>query len=49
MAVDALLFVSKRLQPIAAALICLGFVQLALASCTPEPASLSAWRVPITG
>ncbi len=47
MAVDALLFVSKRLQPIAAALICLAFVQLGMASCTPEPLPMGAWRVVI--
>ncbi len=30
--------VSNRLQPIAAALICLMAAQLIIASCTPEPA-----------
>jgi hypothetical protein len=48
MALDAVLFVSKRLQPIVAALICLAFVQFAVASCTPEPLPMGAWRVPIT-
>jgi hypothetical protein len=47
MAVDALLFVSKRLQPVAAALICLALAQLVLASCTPEPLPMGAWRVAI--
>lgn len=36
MAVTAVLFVSKRLQVITAALFCLMALQLALASCTPE-------------
>lgn len=30
--------VSNRLQPMAAALLCLMAMQLAVASCTPEPA-----------
>jgi hypothetical protein len=47
MAVDALLFVSKRFQPIVAALICLAVGQLVLASCTPEPLPMGAYRVPI--
>ena len=38
MAVSIALAVSKRLQPIAAAFLCLMAVQLAVASCTPEPA-----------
>ncbi len=48
MALDALSFVSKRLQPIVAALICLAFAQLVLASCTPEPLPMGAWRVAIS-
>jgi hypothetical protein len=48
MALDALFFVSKRLQPVAAALICLAFAQLAVASCTPEPVPMGAWRVSIS-
>ena len=38
MAVSIALTVSKRLQPIAAAFLCLMAAQLAVASCTPEPA-----------
>ena len=38
MAVSIALAVSKRLQPIAAAFLCLMAAQLAAASCTPEPA-----------
>lgn len=34
----AVLFVSKRLQTVTAALFCLMAAQLVLASCTPEPA-----------
>ena len=48
MALETLLFVSKRLQPIAAALICLAIVQFAMASCTPEPLPMGAWRVAIS-
>jgi hypothetical protein len=48
MALDALLFVSKRLQPVAAALICLALAQAVLASCTPEPLPMGAWRVAIS-
>lgn len=48
MALDAFVFVSKRLQPIAAALICLALSQLVLASCTPEPLPMGAWRVAIS-
>lgn len=33
-----ILFVSDRLLPVAMALICLMAAQLAVASCTPEPA-----------
>ena len=38
MAVSIALAVSKRLQPIAAAFLCLMAAQLVVASCTPEPA-----------
>lgn len=38
MAVAIALAVSNRLQPIAAAFLCLMAMQLVLASCTPEPA-----------
>ncbi|NJC42577.1 hypothetical protein GGQ87_002872 [Brevundimonas alba] len=38
MAVSIALAVSKRLQPIAAAFLCLMAAQLAVASCTPDPA-----------
>ena len=38
MALSAAVFVSNRLAPIAAALICLMAAQLVVASCTPEPA-----------
>ena len=48
MALETFIFVSKRLQPMAAALICLAFAQLVLASCTPEPLPMGAWRVAIT-
>lgn len=37
MALDALYFVSKRLQPVAAALLCLAFVQLVAAAAEPGP------------
>ncbi len=39
MALDALLFVSKRLQTVAAALLCLAFVQLVTAAATSQPPS----------
>lgn len=42
MAVSIALTVSNRLQPIAAAFLCLMAMQLVLASCTPEPASYAA-------
>ena len=37
MALDALYFVSKRLQAVAAALLCLAFVQLVTAASEPPP------------
>ena len=42
MAVDAALFVSKRLQRAAFAVICLLAAQFVLASCQPEPAAMAA-------
>lgn len=44
MTLDTALFVSKRLQAAAAALICLALSQLVLASCTPEPLPMGAAR-----
>lgn len=38
MAISIALAVSNRLQPIAAAFLCLMAAQLIVASCTPEPA-----------
>lgn len=42
MAVSLALAVSNRLQPIAAAVLCLMALQFAVASCTPEPAPYAA-------
>ena len=42
MAVSIALAVSNRLQPIAAAFLCIMAAQLAVASCTPEPAPYAA-------
>lgn len=42
MARSIALAVSNRLQPIAAAVLCLMAAQLILASCTPEPAPYAA-------
>lgn len=42
MAVSIALAVSNRLQPIAAAFLCLMAAQLVVASCTPEPAPYAA-------
>ncbi len=42
MAVSMALTVSNRLQPIAAAFLCLMAAQLVVASCTPEPAPYAA-------
>lgn len=39
--------VSNRLQPVVAAVLCLMAVQVAVASCTPEPAPYAS-RVTIT-
>ena len=41
-AVSIALAVSNRLQPVAAALLCLMAAQLAVASCTPEPVPYAA-------
>lgn len=45
MAFHALLTVSKRLQPLAAAALLLMAGQVVLASCTPETALVGAMRV----
>jgi hypothetical protein len=42
MAADAAIFVSKRLQRAALAILCLIAVQFVLASCEPEPAAMAA-------
>lgn len=42
MAISVALAVSNRLQPIAAAFLCLMAMQLVVASCTPEPAPYAA-------
>ncbi|WP_200943656.1 MULTISPECIES: hypothetical protein [unclassified Brevundimonas] len=42
MAVSIALAVSNRLQPVAAAFLCLMAMHLAVASCTPEPAPYAA-------
>ena len=42
MAIDAALFVSKRLQRVAFAIVCLVAAQFVLASCEPEPAAMAA-------
>jgi hypothetical protein len=39
---SAVYSVSNRLQPVAAAILCLMAMQLVVASCTPEPASYAA-------
>jgi hypothetical protein len=48
MLLDAVLFVSKRLQPVCAALVCLAFAQLAIAACTPQATPPGAVRVAIS-
>ena len=49
MAITAALYVSKRLQSVSAAFLCLMAAQLILASCTPEPAmGLYGARVSVT-
>ena len=47
MAADAAIFVSKRLQRAAFAILCLIVAQFVVASCTPEPAAMAA-RVALT-
>ncbi|WP_297509296.1 hypothetical protein [uncultured Caulobacter sp.] len=42
MAADAAIFVSKRLQRAAFAVLCIILAQFALASCQPEPAAMAA-------
>lgn len=46
-AIDAVITVSNRLQPLAAAILCLMAAQLITASCTPEPAAPYAARAAI--
>jgi hypothetical protein len=49
MATDAAIFVSKRLQRVVSALLCLFAAQLllAVASCEPEQVAMGATRVPL--
>lgn len=42
MALDTMIFVSKRLQRVAFAILCLIAAQLVLASCEPEPSAMAA-------
>lgn len=49
MAADAAIFVSKRLQRAAFALLCLMAAQLVLASCESEQVALGAARVTLGG
>ena len=42
MALDAVIFVSKRLQRVAFAILCLIAAQLVLASCEAEPTPMAA-------
>ncbi|MDP1632187.1 MAG: hypothetical protein Q8L66_12295 [Caulobacter sp.] len=48
MAADAAIFVSKRLQRVAFAFLCLMSAQVILASCEPEPSAMAA-RVTLGG
>ncbi|MES2034676.1 MAG: hypothetical protein V4466_10910 [Pseudomonadota bacterium] len=48
MAEDVAIFVSKRFQRAAFALLCLMAAQLVLASCEPEPAAMGAARASAT-
>jgi len=48
MALDMLFFVSKRLQAVAAALLCLAFVQLAQEAANGSPAPPASVRVAIS-
>ena len=49
MSADTAIYVSKRLQRAAFALLCLLAAQLvlAVASCEPEPAAMGAARIPL--
>jgi hypothetical protein len=49
MATDAAIFVSKRLQRVVSALLCLvaAHLALAVASCEPEQVAMGATRVPL--
>lgn len=49
MAADAAIFVSKRLQRAAFALLCLMAAQVVLASCEPEPVAMGSARVTLGG
>ena len=42
MVADAAIFVSKRLQRVAFAILCLVMVQFGLASCEAEPSAMAA-------
>lgn len=42
MGIDAAIFVSKRLQRAAFAIVCLVAAQFVLASCQPEPSAMAA-------
>jgi hypothetical protein len=46
--IDTVIFVSKRLQRVALAILCLITAQLVLASCEPEPSAMAA-RVSLDG
>ena len=48
MAADAAIFVSKRLQRAAFAVVCLIAAQFVIASCQPEPSAMAA-RVSLGG
>ncbi|MFN3814748.1 hypothetical protein [Brevundimonas sp.] len=47
LALDALITVSNRLQPLFAAVLCLMAAQLVAASCTPEPTAPYAARAAV--
>ncbi|MFT4953918.1 MAG: hypothetical protein ACI8U3_000280 [Brevundimonas sp.] len=46
-ALDALITVSNRLQPLIAAVLCVMAMQLIAAACTPEPAAPYAVRAAV--
>lgn len=48
MLLETMIFVSKRLQPVCAALVCLAFAQLVLAAAAPDPVPPGAVRVAIS-